>query len=484
MSRYEPVIGLEIHAQIHTASKMFCACPVVEDTGDLPPNTYVCPICTGMPGTLPVINQRAVELTILTGLALNCEISPVSRFARKSYFYPDLPKGYQISQHALPLARHGHLDIEVDGVRRRVRINNVHLEEDTGKLYHVGGVSLVDFNRAGVPLMEIVTEPDMHSAEEVRVFATRLREILIYLGINSGDMEKGVMRFEASVSVRPAGTDILPPRHEIKNLNSFRALTRAVAYEIARQIEILESGGEVRQETMGWDEVRGTTYTQRTKEYAHDYRYFPEPDLPPLEVSREWVEDLRQQLPELPEARRARLIEDHGLGAVEAGLLVEDKAVADFYEAALAVGGVAPKTLAHWITGDLFRLMKESHRGITEIPISPEGLVELIQYVERGTVNLNTGREILEEMAATGKRPGQIIEEKGLSQISDEATLRQVIEKVLDQHPDQVQQYLGGKIQVAGWLMGQVMKATRGRANPHQVRSLLNEALEHRRSSG
>ena len=483
MTRYEPVIGLEVHAQIHTASKMFCRCPVVEDTGDLEPNTYVCPVCTAMPGTLPVINRRAVELTIMTGLALNCEILPVSRFARKSYFYPDLPKGYQISQHALPLAKDGYLDIETENGTRRVRIDNVHLEEDTGKLFHVGNVSLVDFNRAGVPLIEIVTKPDMRSAEEVRAFAVKLREILIYLGVNSGDMEKGVMRFEASVSVRPVGSDELMPRHEIKNLNSFRALARAVAYEIEQQIKVLESGGRVTQETMGWDDARGVTYTQRTKEYAHDYRYFPEPDLPPLEVGREWVESLRGQLPELPDVRRARFRAEYGLGDFETELLVADRAVADYFEAAVALGKVSPKTLANWITGDLFRLMKETKRGIDEIPVSPEGLVDLIQRVEEGTVNLNTGREILEEMVATGKEARQIIEEKGLAQISDEAALRGIIEQVLDQHPAQVEQYLGGKTQVAGWLMGQVMKATKGRANPQLVRSLLTEALEARREA-
>ncbi|HEY75679.1 MAG TPA: Asp-tRNA(Asn)/Glu-tRNA(Gln) amidotransferase subunit GatB [Thermoflexia bacterium] len=483
MTHYEPVIGLEVHAQIHTASKMFCRCPVVEDTGDLEPNTYVCPVCTAMPGTLPVINRRAVELTIMTGLALNCEILPVSRFARKSYFYPDLPKGYQISQHGLPLARDGYLEIDTENGPRRVRIDNVHLEEDTGKLFHVGNVSLVDFNRAGVPLIEIVTKPDMRSAEEVRAFAVKLREILVYLGVNSGDMEKGVMRFEASVSVRPVGSDELMPRHEIKNLNSFRALARAVAYEIEQQIKTLESGGRVTQETMGWDDARGVTYTQRTKEYAHDYRYFPEPDLPPLEVSREWVESLRRQLPELPDARRARFRAEYGLGDFETELLVADRAVADYFETAVGLGKVSPKTLANWITGDLFRLMKETRRGIDEIPVSPEGLVDLIRRVEEGTVNLNTGREILEEMVATGKEARQIIEEKGLAQISDEVALREIIEQVLDQHPAQVEQYLGGKTQVAGWLMGQVMKATRGRANPQLVRSLLTEALEARREA-
>ncbi len=480
---YEALIGLEVHAQIHTRSKMFCACPVMEDTGDLPPNTYVCPVCTAMPGTLPVINRRAVELTLMTGLALNCEIPPVTFFARKSYFYPDLPKGYQISQHHLPLAVNGYLDVRVDGQTRRIRINNVHLEEDTGKLYHVGNVTLVDFNRAGVPLIEIVTEPDMRSAEEVRAYAEQLREILVYLGVNSGDMEKGVMRFEASVSVRPVGSDVLNPRHEIKNLNSFRALYRAVAYEIAHQIEVLQNGGRVVQQTMGWDEGRGVTYVQRSKEYAEDYRYFPEPDLPPLEVNREWLEELRRQLPELPAVRRERFIREYGLGAYEADLLVADRAVADYYEAAVRLGKVGPKTIANWITVDLFRVMKETGRGLAELPLSPQALVDLIALVEGGVINLNTGREVLDEMTATGREARAIVEEKGLAQISDEEALLQVIEQVLDENPTQVAQYLGGKEQVAGWLMGQVMKATQGKANPQRVRPLLVEALEARRRS-
>lgn len=478
---YEAVIGLEVHAQVHTRSKMFCACPVVEDTGDLPPNAYVCPVCTAMPGTLPVINRRAVELTLMTGLALNCEIPPVTFFARKSYFYPDLPKGYQISQHHMPLAVNGYLDVRVDGQTRRIRINNVHLEEDTGKLYHVGGVTLVDFNRAGVPLIEIVTEPDMRSAEEVRAYAEQLREILVYLGVNSGDMEKGVMRFEASVSVRPVGSNVLNPRHEIKNLNSFRALYRAVAYEIAQQIETLRNGGRVLQQTMGWDEGRGVTYVQRSKEYAEDYRYFPEPDLPPLEVSREWLEELRRGLPELPAARRERFIREYGLGEHETDLLVADRMVADYYEAAVRLGKISPKTMANWITVDLFRVMKETGRGLAELPVSPQALVDLIGLVEEGVINLNTGREVLDEMAATGRAARAIVEERGLAQISDEAALQAVVERVLDENPAQVAQYLGGKEQVAGWLIGQVMKATQGKANPQRVRSLLMEALEARR---
>lgn len=477
---YEAVIGLEVHAQIYTASKMFCGCPVVEDTGDLPPNAYVCPVCAGLPGTLPVINHRAVEVALMVALALRCEVPPISRFARKSYFYPDLPKGYQISQHDLPLAVNGYLEIETETGARRVRIHNVHLEEDAGKLYHVDGATLVDLNRAGVPLIEIVTQPDMRSVEEVRVFATQLHRLLVYLGVNSGDMEKGVMRFEASVSVRPAGSDCLNPRHEIKNLNSFRALVRAVGCEIAHQTEALKRGERVVQQTMGWDEAQQMTVVQRGKEYAEDYRYFPEPDLPPLEIRREWLERLRGLLPELPEHRRARLIAEYGLGE-EADLLVADRSVADYYEAAAAAGGASPKTIAHWITGDLFRMMKETGRAIDQIGVSPQALVGLIRLVEEGTVNLNTAREVLKEMAATGREAQRIIAERGLVQISDALALRQAIQQVLDAHPDQVAQYLAGREQLAGWLMGQVMKATQSRANPQMVRTLLLEVLEERR---
>jgi len=481
--KYEPIIGLEVHAQIHTRSKMFCSCPVVEDTGDLEPNTYVCPVCTAMPGSLPVINRRAVEMTILTGLALNCEINPVNVFSRKNYFYPDLPKGYQISQYDLPLCTSGYLEIETEAGSKRIGINRAHLEEDAGKLYHVGTVSLVDFNRAGVPLIEIVSEPDMRSVEEVRAYATKLHAILVYLGVNSGDMEKGVMRFEANVSVRAVGSDVLNPRHEIKNLNSFRALARAVEYEIAHQIEVYESGGTVTPQTMRWDEARGVTYPSRGKEHAHDYRYFPEPDLPPLEISREWVEELRAQLPELPDAKRARFIAQYSLSGYDAGVLVADKGVADYYEAAVAtaVNKADPKTVANWVTGELFRLMKETGREIGGVPVSPQALVELIGLVKDGVINLNTGKEVLAEMFASGRSARQIVEERGLAQISDAAALERIVAQVLEENPQQVDEYLGGRVKLLGWLMGQVMKATRGKANPQVVRELLQAELEARR---
>ena len=479
--QYEPVIGLEVHAQIHTASKMFCSCPVVEDTGDLPPNTYVCPVCTAMPGTLPVINRRAVEMAIMAGLALNCEVNPVTVLARKNYFYPDLPKGYQISQYDLPICTGGYLEIEANGERKRIGVTRAHMEEDAGKLHHGGGASLVDLNRAGVPLIEIVSEPDMRSVEEVRAYATKLRSILVYLGVNSGDMEKGMMRFEANVSVRPVGSDAMNPRHEIKNLNSFRALTRSVEYEIQHQIEVYESGGMITQQTMGWDEARGVTVPQRGKEQAHDYRYFPEPDLPPLEIGREWVAELRAQLPELPEAKHARFIAGYGLSDYDAGVLVADKAVADYYEAAIAASKSDPKTVANWITGVLFRLMKESSVGIADVRVMPQALAELVGLVEDNTINTNTGKQVLEEMFASGCSARQIVEQRGLAQVSDAAALEEIIAQVLEENPAQVNKYLSGKGQVLGWLMGQVMKATRGKANPQVVRELLQAQLEARR---
>ena len=483
---YEPVIGLEVHAQIHTASKMFCSCPVVEDTGDLEPNTYVCPVCTGMPGVLPVINRRAVELAIITGLALHCEVPSFTRFARKSYFYPDLPKGYQISQYTPvfpPLTVNGYLDIETEEGAKRIRINRAHLEEDAGKLYHVDGASLVDFNRAGIALLEIVSEPDLRSVEEVRAYTTKLHSILVYLGINSGDMEKGVMRFEANISVRPAGSDALNPRHEIKNLNSFRALARSVAYEIENQIATLEAGGTVTQQTMGWDEARGVTVPQRGKEHADDYRYFPEPDLPILEIGREWVAELRAELPELADAKRDRFISTYGLSDYDAGVLVSDRAIADYYEATVGAAASAadPKTVANWVTGALFRLMKESGQEIGEIAVSSQALAELIGLVQEGTINLNTGKEVLAEMFASGRSGREIVDERGLAQISDAAALERIVAQVLDENPEQVDRYLGGRKEVLGWLMGQVMKATRGKANPQAVRELLQARLEARR---
>lgn len=473
---YEPIIGLEVHAQIHTRTKMFCSCPVVEDTGDLEPNSYVCPVCTGMPGVLPVVNHRAVEIAMMTGLALNCDIPPVNRFARKSYFYPDLPKGYQISQYALPLAVNGYIEIETENGPKRIRVNRAHMEEDAGKLHHVDGASLVDLNRAGVPLLEIVSEPDMRSAEDARAYGEALREILIYVGVNEGNMERGEMRFEANISVRPVGTEELNARHEVKNLNSFRAMFDAITYEIKHQIATLEAGGTITQQTMGWDADAGVTLPQRGKEQAHDYRYFPEPDIPPLEIEREWVENLRAELPELPRAKRARFAAEYGLSDYDAEVLVADRAVADYYESILGAGEVGPKTVANWVTGELFRLMKEIDRPIAAMP-PPEALAELIGLVEDETINQSTGKDVLEEMVASRKRAGEIVEERGLAQISDAAKLDEIVAQVLSENPAQVEEYRSGKKQVIGWLIGQVMKATRGQANPQMARELLQDQL-------
>jgi aspartyl-tRNA(Asn)/glutamyl-tRNA(Gln) amidotransferase subunit B len=485
---FEPVIGLEIHAELQTRSKMFCACPVVDST-TAEPNRYVCPVCAGMPGTLPVPNQRAIEWTILTGLALNCEIAEYSLFYRKNYFYPDLPSEYQRSMYDYPLCLNGYLEIDTPEGTKRVRIRRVHIEEDTGKLLHVGGATLVDFNRAGVPLMEIVTEPDMHSVEEVKAFAIALRTLLRYLRVNSGDMEKGVIRFEANVSVRPKGETRLGTRTEIKNLNSFRALVRAVEYEIRRQIEIVRAGGQVEQETMGWDEARGVTVPQRGKEHAHDYRYFPEPDIPPLAISREWVERIRAMLPELPRARRERFEREYGLTRYEADLLTEDHAVADYFEEAVrhARQGdppLEPRTLATWITGELFRLMNEAGVEIGEVRVPPTALVDLIRTVQRGEINLNTGKMVLREAFETGEAPRRIVEARGLTQIRDVEALRAIVLRVIEENPREVESYLRGKEGVLKWFVGQVMRATRGQADPQRVNELVREALEARRSAG
>ncbi|RPJ02863.1 MAG: Asp-tRNA(Asn)/Glu-tRNA(Gln) amidotransferase subunit GatB, partial [Chloroflexi bacterium] len=420
MPAYEPVIGLEVHAELETASKMFCSCAVVDSTS-AEPNTYVCPVCLGMPGVLPVINYQAVELGLRVGLALNCTIPEFNQFARKSYFYPDLPKGYQISQYQYPLAVDGWMEIDLPGgFSKRIRIRRAHLEEDTGKLTHVNAHSLVDLNRAGVPLLEIVTEADLHSAEEVEVYARKLRAILRYLGANSGDMSKGVLRMEPNISVRPAGSSELRTRTEIKNLNSIRSVARATAYEIERQIQIYESGGQVQQATYGWDEARQMTVLQRVKESADDYRYFPEPDLPVLVISRDWVTEVRAVLPELPDAKRDRFISAFGLSRYDASVLVADQAVADYFEAALNAGG-DPKQLANYIIGEVFRQMNDEGRdrdSIGSIKLTPQSLATLVSLVQKGTINHNTARQLLVTLYAEGGDPDALVHDRGLAQVS------------------------------------------------------------------
>lgn len=472
--KYEAIIGMEVHAELLTQSKMFCSCSA--DFFGAEPNTLTCPVCTGMPGVLPVINQKAIEYTIMTALALNCKIAEASVFSRKNYFYPDLPKAYQISMYDLPLSENGWLEIEVDSGSKRIGIERVHLEEDTAKLFHVGGHSLVDFNRSGVPLMEIVSQPDMRSADEAYAYLTKLRQILRYLGVSSGDMEKGAMRCEANVSLRPVGSTEYGTKVEVKNLNSFRSVTLALDYEIQRQSQILDEGGSIEQVTMGWDENRGVTVVQRSKEYAHDYRYFPEPDLPPLSISQEWVEEIRDRLPELPDARRNRFLAEYGLSAYDAGVLTTDKAVADYFEACVKAYPEA-KTVSNWITGELFRLLKETEAGIEELRITPAALAELLTLVEKGTINQNTAKAVLGEMFQTGRAAAEIVAEKGLAQISDADELERVIDEVISANPDQVAEYRAGKERLLGWFVGQVMKATRGKANPQLVTELLKEKL-------
>ncbi|NLX10466.1 MAG: Asp-tRNA(Asn)/Glu-tRNA(Gln) amidotransferase subunit GatB [Chloroflexi bacterium] len=483
MTAYEPVIGLEVHAELETASKMFCACEVVDSTSARP-NTAICPVCLGMPGVLPVVNRQAVEYGLMVGLALHCEIPAFNQFARKSYFYPDLPKGYQISQYEYPLAVNGWLEIDLpDGASRQIRIRRAHLEEDTGKLTHVDGHSLVDLNRAGVPLLEIVSEADIHSAEEAEAYARKLRAILQYLGVNSGDMSKGVLRFEANVSVRPVGSDELRTRTEIKNLNSIRSLARGVAYEIERQTAVWESGGAVQQATMGWDETRQVTVVQRVKESADDYRYFPEPDLPVLEISPEWVETVRAQLPELPDAKRDRYMNALGLTRYDASVLVAERAVAEYFEAALAAGG-DPKQLANYITGDVFRQMNLEGREREEIGslrLTPQALAQLVTLVQQGTINHGIAKRLLETLYAEGGDPAALVEQQGLAQVTDESVLAGAISAVLDENPDEVARYLAGEDKLIKFLMGKVMKALRGKGDAQIVQRLLADQLEARR---
>jgi aspartyl-tRNA(Asn)/glutamyl-tRNA(Gln) amidotransferase subunit B len=472
--QYEPIIGMEVHAELLTQSKMFCRCSA--NFFGAEPNTLTCPVCTGMPGVLPVINRKAVEYAIMTALALNCEIVEASVFSRKNYFYPDLPKAYQISMYDLPLSQNGWLEIEVDGSFKRIGIERVHLEEDTAKLFHMGGYSLVDFDRAGVPLMEIVSQPDMRSADEAYAYLTRLRQILRYLGVSSGDMEKGAMRCEANVSLRPVGSAGYGTKVEVKNLNSFRSVKLALDYEIQRQSGILDKGGSIEQVTMGWDEDRGVTVVQRSKEYAHDYRYFPEPDLPPLSISREWVEETRNRLPELPETRRNRFVAGYGLSAYDADILTTDKAVADYFETCVKTYPEA-KAVSNWITGELFRLLKETETDIEEVRITPAALAGLLTLVEKGVINQNTAKSVLGEMFQSGRVAAEIVAEKGLAQISDAGELGQIVDQVIAANPDPVAEYRAGKERLLGWFVGQVMKATGGKANPQLVTELLKEKL-------
>ncbi len=478
---YEAVIGLEVHAELLTQSKMFCSCAVVDST-QAEPNVTVCPVCAGMPGVLPVVNRQAVEYAIRVGLALGCSIAPVSFFERKNYFYPDLPKGYQISQYERPLAANGQLIIQTSQGERCIRIRRAHLEEDTGKLTHVnrdgGAFSLVDLNRAGVPLLEIVSEPDMHTAEEVRAYGGELRSILRCLGVNSGDMEKGVIRFEANVSVRPAGSSELGTRVEIKNLNSFRAMERAIEYQVVQQVARIERGEAVEQETLGWDEANGVTYSQRSKEDAHDYRYFPEPDLPPLVVEDEWVQRVAAALPELPRQKMLRFQEQYGLSGYDASLLSAEQAAADFFEQTVqAAAGLPGRTVSNWLTGEVFAWLNQNGAAFEQLRVTPAGLADLLRRVAGGEINQNTAKSVLAEMLSGGQSAAEIVAAKGLRQISDADAIAGMIAKVLQDNPTEVESYRNGKETVAQWFFGQVMRLARGQANPQVVRAELEKQL-------
>lgn len=481
LMEFEPVIGLEVHVELMTESKMFCGCAVVDSTSAAP-NTTVCPVCAGMPGTLPVANEKAIEFALRVALALECEIAPVSIFARKNYFYPDLPKGYQITQYEQPLAVNGRITLQTSQGEKVIRIRRVHIEEDTGKLTHVEPAghphSLVDLNRAGVPLLEIVTEPDFHSAEEVRAYGVALRTLVRYLGVNSGDLEKGVMRIEPNISIRPLGQKEFGTKVEIKNLNSFRALERGVAYEIKRHEQLILAGGKVSQETVGWDEAKQATYSQRSKEDAHDYRYFPEPDLPPLTVDEAFIARVRESLPELPQAKIRRFVKDYGLSEAESALLVEEKAVGEYYEQAAKAAAVPARTVFAWLTGELFSLMKTSGSGIETVKVKPSELAALLKMIAEGEINQNTGKAVLEEMFAGGKPAAEIVAAKGLKQVSDSGFISKIVAEALLENAKEVESYRAGKLTVANFLFGQVMKKAQGKANPQVVREELEKQLQ------
>lgn len=477
--KYESVIGLEVHAQLLTESKIFCGCSTQFGQE---PNQNTCPVCAGFPGVLPVLNKRVVEFAIKAGLAAHCEIARSSILARKNYFYPDLPKGYQISQYELPVCAGGYVDVELDGTLKRVRLTRIHMEEDAGKNIHDahGDASLVDLNRAGVPLLEIVSEPDLRATAEAGAYLKTLRAILQYLGVCDGNMEEGSFRCDANVSVRPEGTETLGTKIEIKNLNSFRAVESALEFEIARQIETLTDGGKLVQETRLWDEHREETRSMRSKESAHDYRYFPDPDLLPLVIDDAWIARVRAALPELPNARKARFVNEYGLSAYDAELLTGRKDVADYFEEAVK-DHANPKALSNWIVGDLFRVLKE--RKLDEQlylacwPLAASNLAQMVQMIDQGKISGKIAKTVFEAMLDSNKGPQQIVSEKGLEQLSDLGSIEAAIDQVLAANPKQIAQYQSGNDKVFGFFVGQIMKATQGKANPQKVNEILREKL-------
>jgi aspartyl-tRNA(Asn)/glutamyl-tRNA(Gln) amidotransferase subunit B len=472
---YEAVIGLEVHAQMLTESKMFCGCSAKFGAE---PNSQTCEICIGMPGVLPVMNRKALEFTIRTGLAMNCTISTYSRFARKNYFYPDLPKGYQISQYELPICEHGHVDVSAEGKKRRIGITRIHMEEDAGKNIHEGSGhhSFVDLNRAGVPLMEIVSEPDIRTPIEASEYMRKLRTILRYLGVCDGNMEQGSLRCDANVSVRPVGSAELGVKVEMKNMNSFRFVEKALEYEIKRQINTLKEGEKIVQETRLWDPATGTTQSMRTKEEAHDYRYFPEPDLVPIMADQQRISHIRENLPELPDAKKERFISEYGLPEYDADLLTSEKSMADWFEGAVRAGA-ASKAVSNWMMGDLMRFLNEENKSIEECPLKSSQLAEMIKLIDNGTISGKIAKTVFEEMYRTGKDAQEVVKEKGLTQISDSGAIEKAIDEAIARSPKEVERFKSGDEKLIGFFVGQVMKATKGKANPQLVNEILKKKL-------
>ena len=472
---WEAVIGLEVHAQMLTDTKIFCGCSTLFGSE---PNTQTCQICIGMPGVLPVLNRKALEFAMRTGLATNCTISKYSRFARKNYFYPDLPKGYQISQYEHPICEHGHIEIVVDGEAKRIGITRIHMEEDAGKNIHeaAGGYSFVDLNRTGVPLMEIVSEPDIRSPKEAAAYMRKLRSIVRYLGVCDGNLEQGSLRCDANVSVRPCGQAEFGTRAEVKNINSFRYVEKAIEYEIRRQIQVIEDGGTVVQETRLWDANKGITESMRSKEEAHDYRYFPDPDLVPIMVDQKWIDEIRTSLPELPDAKMHRFVSDFGLPAYDADLLTSERATAAWFEDAVRAGGQA-KAVSNWIMGDLMKLLNEENRSIDECPIRPAQLAGMLQLIDKGTISGKIAKSVFDEMYTTGRDAEAIVQEKGLVQISDSSEIEKVVDEIIARSPKEVARFKAGDEKLLGFFVGQAMKATKGKANPQMLNDLLKKKL-------
>ncbi|AAD36348.1 glutamyl-tRNA amidotransferase [Thermotoga maritima MSB8] len=479
--RYRPVIGLEIHVQLSTKTKAFCSCPA--DVFELPPNTAICPVCTGQPGALPVPNEEMIRFAVKTALALNCKIHKYSRFDRKNYFYPDLPKGYQISQYFYPIATEGFLEIDGDEGRKKVRIRRLHLEEDAGKLVHEGdsitraSYSLVDMNRCGVPLIEIVTEPDISSPREARVFMEKLRSIVRYLGVSTGDMEKGALRCDANISVVDTETGRQSNRVEVKNMNSFRFVERALEYEFERIVKAMERGEDVERETRGWDMATKITVSMRGKEEESDYRYFPEPDIPPVVLSDEYLEEVKKELPELPDEKAERFMREYGLPEYDAKVLTSSKELAEFFEECVKVVN-RPKDLSNWIMTEVLRELNERNIEITESKLTPQHFADLFKLMDEGKISIKIAKEIFPEVFETGKMPSQIVEEKGLTQINDEKLIEELVKKAMEQNPKAVQDYKSGKKKAAGFFVGYVMRETKGKANPELTNRIIQKLLE------